>query len=56
VEKGRAVPAELRKGDLTLRPFTTRTTLGTPHDIITLQELRKPPKRRPGRSPAPDEA
>ena len=33
------LPIEFRKGDLTLRYFTTLTTLGTPHDI-TLQELR----------------
>ena len=34
-----SLPIEFRKGDLTLRYFTTLTTLGTPHDI-TLQELR----------------
>ena len=33
------LPIEFRKGELTLRYFTTLTTLGTPHDI-TLQELR----------------
>jgi transcriptional regulator with XRE-family HTH domain len=33
------LPIEFRKGDLSLRYFTTLTTLGTPHDI-TLQELR----------------
>lgn len=33
------LPIEFRKGDLTLRYFTTLTSLGTPHDI-TLQELR----------------
>ena len=33
------LPIEFRKGDLTLRCFTTLTSLGTPHDI-TLQELR----------------
>ena len=33
------LPIEFHKGDLTLRYFTTLTTLGTPHDI-TLQELR----------------
>ena len=33
------LPIEFRKDDLTLRYFTTLTTLGTPHDI-TLQELR----------------
>jgi transcriptional regulator with XRE-family HTH domain len=33
------LPIEFRKNDLTLRYFTTLTTLGTPHDI-TLQELR----------------
>lgn len=33
------LPIEFKKGDLTLRYFTTLTSLGTPHDI-TLQELR----------------
>ena len=33
------LPIEFTKGDLTLRYFTTLTSLGTPHDI-TLQELR----------------
>jgi len=33
------LPIEFQKGDLTLRYFTTLTSLGTPHDI-TLQELR----------------
>jgi hypothetical protein len=33
------LPIEFRKNGLTLRYFTTLTTLGTPHDI-TLQELR----------------
>jgi transcriptional regulator with XRE-family HTH domain len=33
------LPIEFRKGDLTLRYFTTLTMLGTPHDI-TLQEVR----------------
>src|SRR5438045_6064446 len=33
------LPIEFKKGDLSLRYFTTLTTLGTPHDI-TLQELR----------------
>jgi transcriptional regulator with XRE-family HTH domain len=33
------LPIEFRKGELTLRYFTTLTSLGTPHDI-TLQELR----------------
>jgi transcriptional regulator with XRE-family HTH domain len=33
------LPIEFRKGALTLRYFTTLTSLGTPHDI-TLQELR----------------
>jgi transcriptional regulator with XRE-family HTH domain len=33
------LPIELHKGDLSLRYFTTLTSLGTPHDI-TLQELR----------------
>ena len=33
------LPIEFRKDALTLRYFTTLTTLGTPHDI-TLQELR----------------
>jgi transcriptional regulator with XRE-family HTH domain len=33
------LPIEFSKGDLTLRYFTTLTSLGTPHDI-TLQELR----------------
>ena len=33
------LPIEFRKDDLTLRYFTTLTSLGTPHDI-TLQELR----------------
>ena len=33
------LPIEFRKGDLSLRYFTTLTSLGTPHDI-TLQELR----------------
>ena len=33
------LPIEFCKGDLTLRYFTTLTSLGTPHDI-TLQELR----------------
>jgi len=34
-----ATQVEFRKGELTLRYFTTLTSLGTPHDI-TLQELR----------------
>jgi hypothetical protein len=33
------LPIEFSRGDVTLRYFTTLTTLGTPHDI-TLQELR----------------
>jgi hypothetical protein len=33
------LPIEFKKGELTLRYFTTLTSLGTPHDI-TLQELR----------------
>ena len=33
------LPIEFRRGDVTLRYFTTLTSLGTPHDI-TLQELR----------------
>ena len=33
------LPIEFSKGELTLRYFTTLTSLGTPHDI-TLQELR----------------
>jgi transcriptional regulator with XRE-family HTH domain len=33
------LPIEFRKDDLTLRYFTTLTSLGTPHDI-TVQELR----------------
>ena len=33
------LPIEFTRGDLTLRYFTTLTSLGTPHDI-TLQELR----------------
>ena len=33
------LPIELSRGDVTLRYFTTLTSLGTPHDI-TLQELR----------------
>jgi transcriptional regulator with XRE-family HTH domain len=33
------LPLELSRGDVTLRYFTTLTSLGTPHDI-TLQELR----------------
>jgi transcriptional regulator with XRE-family HTH domain len=33
------LPIELRRGDVTLRYFTTLTSLGTPHDI-TLQEVR----------------
>jgi transcriptional regulator with XRE-family HTH domain len=33
------LPIELRRGDVTLRYFTTLTSLGTPHDI-TVQELR----------------
>ena len=33
------LPIEFTKDDLTLRYFTTLTSLGTPHDI-TLQELR----------------
>ena len=33
------LPIELSRGQLSLRYFTTLTTLGTPHDI-TRQELR----------------
>ena len=33
------LPIEFHRGDVTLRYFTTLTSLGTPHDI-TLQELR----------------